>query len=135
MPFLWDDSLPWRKPLRFLAWRLWDWLWLHGGRGWGACVLRRQMFPHLFLTFNKTPPLLNRFCLLKNWGTVALQCCISSAVQQNEQAIRVSVYVYIYTLPFGHPLLPSGYSPPPSHPCRSSQSSKLSSLCSASGSH
>ena len=130
MPFLWDDSLPWRKPLRFLAWRLWDWLLLHGGRGWGACVLRRQMFPHLSLTFNKTPPLLSRLCFLKNRGIVALHCCVSSAVQQNKQAIRIHIHS-----PFRTPPAPFWILSPTTPPCRSSQSSKLSSLCSASGSH
>lgn len=82
-----------------------------GGRGWGACVLRRQMFPHLSLTFNKTPPLLSRFFFFLNWGIVALQCCVSSAVQQDEQAMRVHVYSPLWT-----PLLPFGHSP--HHPTR-----------------
>ena len=104
MPFLWDDSLPWRKTLWFPAWRLRDWLLilgllLPGGRGWGACVLRRQMFTHLFLTFNRTPPFLSGFSFLKDWGIVALRCCVSSTVQWNESATYIHIYPSFWTHP------------------------------------
>ena len=64
------------------------------------------------------------FLLLFNWRKIALQCCV--AVQQ----CNIAITIYIY-----HLLLEPPSRPPPSHLCRSSQSSRLGSMCYTATSH
>ena len=55
-----------------------------------------------------------------NWRITAFQCrVIVSAVQQSESALSIHMSPPSWT----------SLAPPPSHPCRSSQSTELSSLC------
>ena len=69
------------------------------------------------------------------WRIMALQCCVGFAVQQCESAIIIYIYIIIYLIILYIYIYiyikfsPSWASLPlPSHPCRSSQSTRLGSL-------
>ena len=69
---------------------------------------------------------LGRFLKKKNWSIIALKCCVSFCC--------ITVWIHCYTLLLSH-LLSLPPTPLLSHPSRSSQSTKSSSLCCTAASH
>ena len=117
---IWLFVTPWTVAYRFLC--LLDFPGKNTGVG---CHCLLQAFPNtcLFFLFLK---------FIFNLRKIALQCCVAfcqTTTQLRHTYVCVCVCVYLPSLPLESP------SPPPSHPSRSSQSTRLDSLCYIAASH